>query len=127
MAGAPEPVAPSAPPVPAQPPPIPPDADQVSVAVRTDDGSGNTTETVAVSSSRSWLGALFAAGDMSVDSLIVIMAVSVLAFWSIVCFQVVVGHETSSPVALGTGFAAMLAAFGGTQTLRGRFGQTPGG
>ena len=113
MAGAPEPVAPSASLVSAQPPPIPPDADQVSVAVRTDDGSGNTTETVAVSSSRSWLGALFAAGDMSVDSLIVIMAVSVLAFWLIVGFQVIVGHETSSPVALGSGFAAMLAAFGG--------------
>lgn len=110
MAGsAPEPVAPGALPV-----------------IGAPDG-GLSTTTGTVSSNRSWLGALFAGSDMTVDSLIVIMAISVVAFWIICGFQVVTGREVSSPMALGTGFAAMLAAFGGSQTLRGRFGQSSGG
>lgn len=85
------------------------------------EADGISVKATTVSSDRSFFGALFASGDMSVDSIIVMMAASVVAFWLIVGYQVVAGKETSSPLALGGGFAAMLAAFAGGKTARDRW------
>ena len=123
MASAPEPAAPGAAPVPDAPV-----ADQVSVVAHTDDGAGNTAVIVTDTSNRSWVGSLFANGDMSVDSLIVAMICSVIAYWLLCGYQIVVtGHEITSPGMLGTGFAAMLAAFATGKTVRDRYGQQPPG
>ena len=129
MAGAPEPHAPGAAPVPAAPILVAtPVADQVSVVAHTDDGAGNTAIIETDTSNRSWVGSLFAKGDMSVDSLIVAMICSVIAYWVLCAYQIIVtGHEITSPGMLGTGFAAMLAAFATGKTVRDRYGQQPPG
>ncbi len=95
MSGAPEPAAPGAP-------------------AADDDSQG-----------RSWIGSLFASGDRNADSLIVALAVSIVAFWILCGYQIVQGREISSPLALGTGVATILAAFAGGKTIRDKFSGGP--
>jgi len=93
-----------------------PDASTVTVVQPLPDGG--TAEVKSVTSNRSWFGALFASGDMSVDSLIVCMFFSVVAYWFLCGYEIVVNHTQLDPLVLGGGFAAMLAAFAGGKTAR---------
>lgn len=121
MAGAPEPIAPGAPAVPAQPP------DQAKAVVRTDDGAGNSSEVVTIASNRSWIGSLFASGDMSVDSMIVCMIFATVSFFVLMAWQIYNARLIVGPGELGGGYAAMMVAFGGVKTARDRWGsQGPG-
>lgn len=112
---------PAAPGVAAQPP------DQSVVVARTDDGTGNTSESVSIASNRSWIGSLFAAGDMSVDSMIVCMMFATVSFFALMAAQVWIGRVVIGPAELGGGYSAMMLVFGGTKAARDRWGQPPPG
>lgn len=69
---------------------------------------------------------MFDKRDMSVDSLIVIMAISAICYWIVCGYQVVLGREVSSPLTLGGGFATMMGVFAAGKTARDRL-SSPGG
>lgn len=107
-------------------PPI--QAEAATVKTVTDDGAGNRTVVTASGSNRSWLGSLFASGDMSVDSLIVALGVSICAYWFLCGYMIIVEHSKEfGPLVLGGGCATILGAFAGGKTVRDRYSPAGGG